>query len=200
MKNLIAGFLLVITLSGCAFPINLFFEAPPVSQPVETSPQAPTPTFTVFPTDTPSPTSALPCAYVWATKGLPDETAVFQEALQKANLGTVEVTLSAYGENCVDTVNKTVVSFSVMQTDFYFNVPVNNIDDANEKGSLTAKILAVIKDFPPGKVPGPNTGQCGLTFQTLSQSSVLRFPVSMGLRGLESSLTGAELYTALKQP
>ncbi len=97
-------------------------------------------------------------------------------------------------------MNKTVISFAVMQTDFYFNIPVNDVKDRNEMGNWTAKLLAVVAQFPPGKVPGPNTGLVGLTFQTLSEDSVLRFPVAMGLRALDAGLSGEALYTALQQP
>jgi hypothetical protein len=201
MKPILACLLLIMTLSGCAFPTSLFFEPPPVEQsPEEAIKPPPSPTFTVMPTDTPEPPTQQPCTYVWATKPLLDETAIFQEALQKANLGMVEVTLNAYGENCVDTLDKTVVSFAVMQTDFYFNIPVNDINNKAEMGNWTAKLLSIVKQFPPGKVPGPNTGLCGLTFETLSDSSVLSFPVDMGLRGLAAGLNGEALYSALKQP
>lgn len=200
MKSILVCFLLILTLSGCVFPTELFFEPPQVRQPGEPVQQQPTQTFTVIPTDTPLPPTQQPCAFVWATKPLPDETAFFQEALHKANLDVVEVTLNAYGENCVDTLNKKVISFAVMQTDFYFNIPVNDINDKTEMGNWTAKLLAVVKKFPPGEVPGPNTGLCGLTFQTLSENSVLQFTVAMGLRALDAGLSGETLYSALQQP
>lgn len=200
MKKPLVCFLLIMMLSCCALPSNLFFDPPPLETPAVNTPQEPTPTFTVIPTDTPEPPTAQPCAYVWATKPLLDETAVFQEALQKANLGVVEVTLNAYGENCVDTLNKKVISFSVMQTDFYFNIPVNNINNKGEMGNWTAKLLEVIQAFPPGMVPGPNTGLAGLTFQTLSERTILQFPVAMGMRALQAGLTGEALYIALQQP
>jgi len=198
MKALFALLTLVWLLSGCAFPTELFFEPPPVGQPGEATPRFPTPTFTVLSSITPPPPTQLPCAYVWATKDLPDETALVQEALQKAGLGLVEVTLNAYGENCVDTQNKKVVSFATLQTDFYFNVPVNDLNDLNELGNWTAQILEVVRQFPPGKIPGSNPGQCGLTFQTIESETVLRFPSEVGLRALDAGLSGAALYTTLR--
>ena len=193
------GFLLFV-LCGCSFPTQLFFEPPPVGQPGDGVPVQIVPTDTPEPTDSPVPPTARPCAYAWANKELPDETAVFQEALKKAGLGLVDVTLSAYGENCLDTQTEKVVSFGIMQTDFYFIIPVSTLSDNTEKGNWAAKVLAVVKDFPPGKVPGPNRGACGITFQTVAESSMLRFSVDTGLRAIDAGLSGEELFNLLSRP
>ena len=200
MKRLVTCMILLLFLSGCSFPTQLFFDPPPVGQPGDVLVITPDPTATPEPTDPPVTPTAKPCAYAWANKELPDETAVFQEALKKAGLGLVEVTLSAYGENCLDTQTDQVVSFGIMQTDFYFNIPVSNLNDKTEKGNWAAKVLAVVKDFPPGKVPGPNRGVCGMTFQTLADSTMLRFQVATGLRALEAGLSGEELFSLLSRP
>jgi hypothetical protein len=195
-RGFLALFLLLV-LSGCEFPTSLFFEPPPVDGPVAAVSDTPAPPPTPVLTDTPVPPTDIPCTYAWANNSLPDETALVQEALKKAGLGTLDASLSAYGENCIDTLHNKVVRFSVLQTDFYINIPVADTRDKVALGNLAAKALGVVAQFPPGKVPGPNLGQCTLNFQDLSGQVVLVFGLSQAQGLLDSKLSGETLYNAL---
>ena len=201
MKRIVLCLLLALSLASCNFPTELFFEPPPVNViPVDNTAQSPTPTFTALPTDIPIPPTEISCAYAWANKTLPDETAMVQDALKKAELGTVEVTVMAYGENCLNTATDEIVRFTVMQTDFYFTIPVQNAGDANEMGNWAARTLQVVKSFPPGKVPGPNLGYCQLNYQDGTASKILWVKIDMALRALDNGLSGEVLFNALNAP
>ncbi len=182
--------------AGCSFPTELFFEPPPVDNTARTN-QPPTPTFTVLPTTSPIPPTSVPCAYAYANNPLPDETAMVQDALKKAGLNSVEITVMAYGENCVDTIKNQVIRFSVMQTDFYFTIPVKDATSAAEMGTWAAKVLPVLKDFPPGKVPGPNLGYVQLNYQDGKDSKTLWVKIDLAQRALGNGLSGEPLFNAL---
>ena len=201
MKWTLVCALLVLGLAGCSFPTELFFEPPPVgSNPGQSTSLPLTPTFTVVATDSPVPPTPIACAYAWTNKPLPDETAMVQDALKKAGLNTVEVTVMAYGENCLDILNNQVVKFSAMQTDFYFSIPVKDAGDASEMGGWAGKILPVLRGFPPGKVPGPNLGYCQLHFLDGTTSSMLWFKIDFAQKALQNGLSGAVLFKALNAP
>jgi hypothetical protein len=188
------------TLSGCTVATDLFFEPPPVTPEALLSTRPATETSVPVPSDTPLPPTPFPCAYAWANKDLPDDTAVLQEALKKANLGVVEAALSAYGENCVDTSTDTIVRFSAIQTDFFFSIPVKDINNRREKGDWAEKILRVVAQFPPGKVPGTNPGYIALVYSDGKNETRLWFQVEAGMRALDIGLSGDALYDALSPP
>lgn len=184
--------------ASCSLPSNLFFEPPPVTPPALAGTPEIRPTLTRAPTETPVPPTPFPCAYAWANKDLPDETAVVQEALKKAGLGNIEAALSAYGENCLDTVNDTIVSFSAMQTDFFFSIPVKDLNDRAEMGGMAEKVLRVVEQFPPGKVPGPNPGYVALVYSDGKDEVRLWFQIKTGLSFLGDDLRGEALFDALQ--
>lgn len=185
-------------LSGCVFSTDLLFEPPPVTPVALRGTPEPTATSAVLPSLTPLPPTAIPCAYAWANKDLPDETAEVQEALKKAGLGNVEAALSAYGENCLDTASGTITGFTAMQTDFFFSIPVDDLNNRAEMGNWAARILEVLVLFPPGKVPGPQSGYLGLVFSNGRDENRLWVKLDFGLSALEKGLRGEALYDALK--
>ena len=193
--------LIAVFLVGCAFPTDLFFSPPPLPG-AYPGPVIPTVTPYYGPTDTPvvlTPTPVV-CSYAWTSKNLPDETAFLLEALKKAELGDVEASASAYGENCVDTTNNRIVSFSAMQTDFYFNLVVKDATDKVEMGNWTDRILAVTDQFPPGKVPGANLGYAGLIFQDGKNTQHLWFQLAAAKDARQAGLRGADLFDRLAGP
>jgi hypothetical protein len=109
-------------------------------------------------------------------------------------LGEVEAAISAYGENCLDTATATIVSFTAKQTDFFFSIPTNDLDNRTELGNRAAKILRVVALFPPGKVPGTNTGYVALVYNNGREEKRLWFPISQGARALENGLDGESLF------
>jgi hypothetical protein len=183
--------------NGCAFSSDLLFEPPPVTPPALQGTPKVTSTSAPLPSEPYIPPTTVPCAYAWTNKDLPDESAFVQEALKKAGLGDVEAALSAYGENCLDTTTDTIISFTAMQTDFFFSIPVDDINNRAELGNLAEKILRVVAQFPPGKVPGVNTGYVGLVYSTGREEKRLWFQVAQGMRALESGLIGEAMFDGL---
>jgi hypothetical protein len=197
VQCLILGALL-FSLVGCNFPVEYFFSTPISSEgdlhpviPTVTPDTGPTETAVVV-TDTPA-----PCAYAWSNSELPEETARLMDALKQAGLGGVLATVSAYGENCVDTANNTVISFAALESDFYFTLKVTDATDQVEMGNWADKILAVADQFPPGKVPGPSLGKAGFTFQDGKNSTNLSFSLEAAQKARKQGLRGMDLYKAL---
>lgn len=198
--NIVLAVGLTVLLAGCAFPTDFFFEPPQILTNAPTStPAVQQQTQRLTDTPSPSPTTAVPCAYAWANKLLPDETAQLQQAVKDAGLNGVTSSASAYGENCLDVVQNKVLSFSIMQTDFYFNVPVQSVDDKFSAGAAAEELLKVTALFPPGKVPGSNPGYVSITYQDAAKTVRLWFRQEMGSRALEAGLKGAALFDALSQ-
>jgi len=199
VARLIFLLLAACALSGCRFPSELFFspEIPPPSQ-ILTPTAANTPRpGTPEPTSTPETPTPFPCAYVNAEQQLPEETALLQDAVNQSGLSKVEALAVAYGENCVDTLNNSVVSFQAIETDFYFTAVVDDRDDRNFLGVLTARLLKVVKDFPPGKVPGPNYGYLTVIFQDGEGQDQLRVRLEAAQRAVDNGLTGSVLMETL---
>lgn len=185
------------TTTGCVFSTDLLFEPPPVTPPALISPQPPTPTSIPRPSDTPVPPTPMQCAYAWANKDLPDETAFVQDALKKAGQGDVEAALSAYGENCLNTATDSIIGFTAMQTDFFFSIPVDDLNNRLVMGQRAAQILRVVAQFPPGKVPGVNTGYVALVYGDGRDEKRLWFKVEMGLGALDNGVDGEALFDLL---
>ena len=112
--------------------------------------------------------------------------------MNKVGLSKVEALAVAYGENCVDTLNNTVVAFQAIETDFYFTAVVDNRDDQNALGVLTARLLSIVKDFPPGEVPGPNLGYLTVIFQDGKGQDQLRVRLEPAQRAVQNGLTGSD--------
>jgi len=97
----------------------------------------------------------------------------------------------------VDTLNNEVISFSAIETDFYFTVPVPDSSDATTCGNYTLRLLNVVESFPPGKVPGLNLGYLTIVFQDSQQTSRLRATLKDALAARDRGLHGAELFQTL---
>uniref|UniRef100_A0A7C4KLP4 Uncharacterized protein n=1 Tax=Anaerolinea thermolimosa TaxID=229919 RepID=A0A7C4KLP4_9CHLR len=191
---------LVAVLSGCRFPVELFFapDSPPPSQ-INTAPlpslQGGGQPLENIATLTPTP---FPCAYAWAEQSLPDLTAEVQSALAAAGLNRVEALAVAYGENCVDTLNNQVVSFSVIETDFYFTAVVEDTGNREALGNLAYQLLSIVEQFPPGKAPGPNPGLFTVLFQDEKQNVQVRAKLVDAQAAKTRGLRGSALLDALQ--
>jgi hypothetical protein len=148
-------------------------------------------------TATPDQLELTPCAYMWASKQLPDVSDKVQAAFNAAGLSKATIRAEAYGENCVE-ANGTVRSFSPMETDFHILLPVTDLTDRQTLGDMLEKLLVVLDQFPPGTVPGPQPGYIGVEFSTGQDTLNSRFTVSAGKSAREQGLHGADLLAALK--
>ena len=160
------------------------------SQPVSTATQD------VTVTNSPDQQQLTPCAFVWATQQLPDVSGQIKSGLAAAGLSDATARTEAFGENCVEG-DGTVRSFGAMETDFYLQLPVSDLSDRSTLGDQLEKALAVLDQFPPGTVPGPQPGYIGVEFSAGQDTLNLRFTVSAGKSARDQGLHGADLVAAL---
>ena len=153
-----------------------------------------TPTYTPSLTPTVEPSV---CAWVWATKPLPDLSSKVQAALESASLPVTNVFAEAFGENCVDSQTNQVTSFGAMETDFRITLQVKSLKDAEKLGSLLEQTLVVLDGFPTGSTPGSQPGIVGVTFQAGKETTNLSFTVTEGKAARDKGLRGAALLEAL---
>ncbi len=196
MKRWIWIILVWLLLPGCAMAGSFTVISTPTMtrEPATVTPSAePSPTFT------PTPPEAQPCGYTWANKDLPEVNDQLAQALMAANLAGVEGHASAYGENCV-TADGKVQSFHAMQTDFYFTIAVESIEDAGMMGEWVEKIFPLLDQFPPGEVPGPNLGYVGIRYTSSAGVKNLWFRQQAARELLQQGLHQDDLYHALNKP
>jgi hypothetical protein len=118
--------------------------------------------------------------------------------VQSARLTNVTAaSAGAFGEDCIP--NEAGVSgyFAVMETDFRVTAQVDNLEDEEALGNLTAQILAVLDQIPPEDIPGPQSDYITLTFVVGEAQRDLRFTVTQADAALEQGLTGAALFQTL---
>ncbi len=185
------GMLVIFALTGC----GMLPDLPIASRPTETATALPSATETPGPTDTPAPPEN--CAYVWSNRSLPEVAILINQALLDAGIPEVDGQASAYGEDCLDPATNTVVAFRTMQTDFYFGVAVSDLADTQEMGEITEAVIRALDSLPADKVPGPNLGYVGITFNDGSQTSSLWFPRTRAKDLMKQNVSGSALFEAL---
>jgi len=137
------------------------------------------------------------CGYMWATQPLPDLSADLQKKAIKLGLRASEVSAAAYGENCV-LADGTIDHFSAMQTDLYFKVEVDNLEDLDTLGSIAEEIIGFVEDIPQNTLEGPNSGYIQINYTSYhGDMQSLWFRLTDAQAALQSGLTGAELYKDL---
>jgi hypothetical protein len=146
------------------------------------------------PTGTPSPE---PCSLNWATHPLPELSSRVQSALDVKRLTNVRVKAEAYGEDCSVARTNQSVSFTALETDFRLTVPVKDLKDREQMGSLLESILVVLDGFPPSSTPDPQPGYIGITFQAGSNELHLWFTEIAGKSARTEGLHGAALLDKL---
>lgn len=191
-----------LLLFACSAPVTI---APriPVTAPTPTLVSTISiPTVTPLP-PTPTATSAQPgsCAYIWASRDLPDVSQQVKQAYRDVGLAQIDARAAAYGENCITDPNSPA-GFSALQTDFYLTIPVENLTDTQMLGDWLVKALPVLDQFQLGHIPGPNLGYVAVRFLAGSSTAGtneinLWFPRKTRQNLLQQGLKGSALYEAL---
>ncbi len=179
MKNLLA--LCILLLAACTSTGQLQTPPPPSEVNIAaTSPATATTaagTVTVAATASPiPPTTALPCAFVEATKNLPEVSAQIDKAvkeLQPVASGRAQT----YGENCLDPSNGQS-TFHAMESDFYFKINVKNLNDNNELGMWIIKVMKIVEAVPSDSLPGPQPGFVDFTFKASTDQRILHLSIN----------------------
>jgi hypothetical protein len=193
--GLVAMIGLFVVLGGCALlwePLNPgAVEPAPVVEPVETP-------FAFDPLEEPDP--EVQCAYVWASRHLPEFTELLQAAYRTAQMDDVAADVSGYGENCLDPVTKQIVRYAIMRSDFYLNVTVGDIENRDALGQKLSTVMAVLQGFPAETFPGNQPSSILVRFESGEDSIILSFTMTAYEQALEDGLRGAALFEALDNP
>jgi hypothetical protein len=137
------------------------------------------------------------CSWRWATQPLPELSAQIQADIDAAGLTNVTVSAAAFGEDCIPYETNVSGYFATMETDFSVTAQVDNLEDEEALGNLTAQILAVLDQIPPEDIRGPQPGYITLAFVAGDAQRNLRFSVTQADAALEQGLTGAALFQQL---
>lgn len=186
MKKRIIGIVALATVAGA----SVFALARGVWAPASSAP---------FVTDEPTLTMSTPgqCYFVWATQELTDLSAEYQTAVQTV-APEAEARAAAFGENCVAADGSS--TFGAMETDFYISLPVPDLADAEQLGTIIGQALVVTDGFARPRVPGGQDGFVEFTFRSGNEQRVLRVPIPRGRELRSRGLRGAELFQALQIP
>jgi len=141
----------------------------------------------------------VPCAYVWDTQPLIEETAQLQVAFRESGLSRAEVWAEAYGERCVNVDTKlTEGGFLILQTDVRVRMSVIDLEDEDALGRLLAQITGTISALPEDAFPGTQKGYVGVEFSGDEGLMNLWFPLSHAEQALDGGLRNAALLQALQ--
>jgi hypothetical protein len=187
-RNLIIG----IVLSATAGFIALQSANAPA--PADEILDAPTAFESEFPPseiDTPSEES---CYYVWAYRDADELTKKLGVMVKSINQNA-DINATLFGEDCIYADGRS--TFSVMQTDFYFRLPVDNSTNDTVLGNWMAMVLDEIIRLPREELTG-NYGFVEFWFEK-TDSIFVRVPIQRYLdEGREKR--GAELFRMFYTP
>nr|MBC7245280.1 hypothetical protein [Chloroflexota bacterium] len=167
--------------------------ATPTIERVPTEMLAPAPTFT------PTLFSSEGCIWDWGTRPLPELSAQVQAALASAGITDATVSAVAYGEDCIDPQTGNVKGFALLETDFYFTLPVSSLA-VEPLGNLAEQLLTVLDSLPVGSIPGTQPGYVGMDFVAGEECYHLWFEVTLWWEARQAGLHGAALLQALSRP
>jgi len=149
-------------------------------------------------TDTPTVTPTYAgCAYMWAYRDLPEVSAQFDLAI-KEEFPQAGGWAQAFGEDCVYADGQ--AEFGASETDFYVNLPVEDLADEEALGDRMAAIMTTVIDrFPRETLPGGQDGFVEFRFE-MSETDflILRVPI-LKYKNEAAGKTGTELFSMFYQ-
>ncbi|HTP03172.1 MAG TPA: hypothetical protein VMJ64_17475 [Anaerolineales bacterium] len=131
------------------------------------------------------------CAYVWASKDMPELSREFNAELQAIGKDATGMAY-AYGENCVYADGHS--TFGAMETDFRVGVNMKNVHDEAALGDWMEKVMQVVLAIPRSQLQGPQPGRVDFTFK---QPDPVLVVVSVPIdkyRDEAQGLHGADLF------
>jgi hypothetical protein len=130
------------------------------------------------------------CAYVWAYHDAPELTQKIDEAV-KSLIPNARARVSLYGEDCVYTDGHS--TFGVMETDFYANLPADDLTDEEAIGNWMAQVLSIVAKIPREEIQG-NYGFVEFWFEKDDAEHVIvRVPIQEYMDKGQGKL-GAEIF------
>ncbi|MFZ1042211.1 MAG: hypothetical protein WCA79_17640 [Anaerolineales bacterium] len=158
--------------------------------------QVPATVPTLAPVATPIPITPTlgNCAFVEATQNLPDLTSQVDKAMKELQSGA-SGRAEAFGENCVY-ANRGQSVFTAKETDFYFTVNANNLNNNEELGTWIINVMKIIDALPSGSISGPQAGFVEFTFETKDDQKILHIPINK-YRNLPVDIKPADVVKTL---
>jgi hypothetical protein len=180
----------MLLLAGCA-------ATGPISTPAPLTPRSITvsiPTLPIDITSIPTTPTIEPCAYVEAYQSLRELTAQIDQAVKQIQ-PDASGGARAYGENCVY-ASTGQATFSAMETDFYFNIPVKDLKDNNELGTWIINTMKIIEALPASSIAGPQAGFVEFTFKTKDDQKKLSVQIG-NYESLPANIDANEIIPTL---
>ena len=141
-------------------------------------------------------TTSENCAYIWASRILPDLSEQLQADFDKEGFNNLVISAEAYGENCIDPSTKQIKYFSAKQTDFRITLSVNDLSD-EALGNNLFRILRILADYRDKKLPGAMLGYVSVRFGMGNEDRYFWFPLENGLEAIENGFQGQTLIKIL---
>jgi heat shock protein HslJ len=143
-----------------------------------------------------------PFYMAWASHRLEGLTEQLQGALDAAGLVGVEGYAEAFGENWYEYDQETgqaptVCNFSIMETDFYVTLPVENLADTEALGAQVGTVLGVLDTFPPEETPGSQAGIVDIVLASGGEERHLHFSIAEAAEARAAGLEGDAMMQAL---
>jgi hypothetical protein len=131
------------------------------------------------------------CGYMWATKDLPELSELLDKAIKAIN-SDAKAWATAFGEDCVFADGHAI--FSAMETDFYFQLTVDDILTYESFGNWIAQTMNIIENLPRDLIMGPMTGFVEFSFiKSITEQIVIRVPIQK-YRDEATGKSGEELF------
>ncbi|MBC7875564.1 MAG: hypothetical protein H7Y59_00220 [Anaerolineales bacterium] len=148
-------------------------------------------------TDTLTPSPAYEgCAYMWAYHDSPELTEKVDTAIRAID-PEASATAELFGEDCVYEDGSS--TFSTMETDFYVQLPVDDLKDEEAFGNWMAQVLSTIVQIPEDEIQG-NYGFVEFSFiKSDIERLIFRAPIATYITEAKEK-TGAELFRFFYTP
>ncbi len=130
------------------------------------------------------------CSYMWAYHEAPELTEKFN-ALIGALDPNAKTRVSFYGEDCIYADGH--ADFSVMETDFYVRLPVEDLTNHERFGNWMAQVMPVVIQIPREEIKG-NYGFVEFWFEkSETENAIVRIPIQQYINEAQGK-SGIDLY------
>jgi hypothetical protein len=163
----------------------------PATPVVGSDPYTPAITPEYVPTVVPATPTYEGCAYVWASKDMPQLSRNFNTELQAIGADASGMAY-AYGENCVYADGHS--TFGAKETDFRVGVKVTSVHDEAALGDWIRKVMQVVLAIPAAELQGPESGRVDFDFKQPDPAEIfVSVPIDK-YRSEAQGLEGAQLF------
>ena len=130
------------------------------------------------------------CAFVWASHADPTMTERLNAAVRALD-PSATASASLYGEDCVYADGHS--TFSIMETDFYVRLPVDDLSDEEGFGIWMKQVLDAISQIPRSDIRG-NDGFVDFQFIHSETDNLTVHVLIQRYRSEAQGLTGSKLF------